>query len=427
MFGSTDCIGFKRKTRLRSDSFSLDSETFEIKMVSRQEKYLSESIDAAKSFPNNSYTLNQTFPNSFSTHSKLKNYFKLKNFELSSPNIFRRIANKRNKISSQTSSQITKSSNSLQFYHPSQDLVEDDAFGEQGVANDENNNSIQLANLTLNEERGSSNSIKKKNERIFSWLKNKFIGTEFKNDKSSENDNTENLRPTSPHLHVVNQQNDFMEEQEEIQNFDHFKVLSSDSSHQLEPMEKFRIIFVGFRQVGKTSIASHLFPEADKSKDIFGRLLVDGKPCQIELCHKTGWITSKGDENTNSFAKDFIKTGDAFFIVIAFENEIEISAIQFYISEIKKVKGHDFPVFFVYNKSDLWSNRDKDGGEIEKVLKVAENFDIPFINTVSLENQGKNIDRLFYHTVRYIRHNLMTGRPYPKNEIKNKSQFKLVE
>ena len=149
--------------------------------------------------------------------------------------------------------------------------------------------------------------------------------------------------------------------------------------------------------VGKTSLASYLFPAANREKDIVGHLVVDDKPCEIELCHKTSWITSGHSSDqvaySSEWQRDFLKKGDAFFIIIAMEQFIEVSAIQFYITEIKRVKGHDFPVFFVYNKSDLWSMRDNDQTEIETVLKIAESFNIPFINTVAIPGKGKNVER----------------------------------
>jgi GTPase SAR1 family protein len=144
-------------------------------------------------------------------------------------------------------------------------------------------------------------------------------------------------------------------------------------------------------------------------------MIVDDKPCEVTICHKTSWITSAN--YSIEWLRDYIRKGDAFFIIVALEQYIDISAIQFYISEIKRAKEHDFPVFFVYNKSDLWSKRDRDGTEIVSMMEIAESYNIPFINTVALPEKGKNINRLFYHTVRFIRYF------YCQSNSKNFSRF----
>jgi hypothetical protein len=150
-----------------------------------------------------------------------------------------------------------------------------------------------------------------------------------------------------------------------------------------------------------------LFPKADTSKDIVGQMIVDDKPCELTICHKTSWITSAN--YSIEWLRDYIRKGDAFFILIALEQFIDISAIQFYISEIKRAKEHDFPAFFIYNKSDLWSKRDRDGTEVMSMMEIAESYNMPFINTVAEPGKGKNIGRLFYHTVRYIRYLFIFG------------------
>jgi GTPase SAR1 family protein len=156
------------------------------------------------------------------------------------------------------------------------------------------------------------------------------------------------------------------------------------------------------KKVGKTSIASYLFPEADPTRDITGQLIVDDKPCEITICHRTSWITS--NNYSIEWLRDYIQKGDAFLIVIALEQFIDISAIQFYISEIKRAKSpNEVPAFFIYNKSDLWAKRDRDGTEVVSMVEIAELYNIPFINTVAASDKGKNIERLFYHTVRFIR------------------------
>jgi hypothetical protein len=139
-------------------------------------------------------------------------------------------------------------------------------------------------------------------------------------------------------------------------------------------------------------------------------MIVDDRLCEVVLCHRTRWITS--GSYPIEWQRDFIKKGDAFVIIISLENFIELTAIQFYIAEIERAKNHQYPVFFVYNKSDLWTKRDKEGEGVEKALKIAESFDIPFINTFVVgasngnvydQNISKNIERMYYHLIRYIR------------------------
>jgi GTPase SAR1 family protein len=138
-----------------------------------------------------------------------------------------------------------------------------------------------------------------------------------------------------------------------------------------------------------------------------GRLVVNGKKCSITVDHNSDHFEHNKKQWTFHASKEFVENrADAYVIVFSLEDEGDLEILNVYLrlaSEWKAAKSRA-PIFLVYNKSDLQAERDPSGVYLKQVLKKAKEYRIPFISTEAKPDERKNVDKLFYHLVRFMRY-----------------------
>jgi GTPase SAR1 family protein len=108
--------------------------------------------------------------------------------------------------------------------------------------------------------------------------------------------------------------------------------------------------------VGKKSLAKAFASTLDQNP-LNIKIVLDGQPCQIELCYKTFW--TRTFRFPKEFRDDFIKNADGYLLVYAPDEMYSLldqHQTNFYINNLKHRDSNVAKYFklLVCNKSDLY-------------------------------------------------------------------------
>ena len=93
-----------------------------------------------------------------------------------------------------------------------------------------------------------------------------------------------------------------------------------------------------------------------------------------------------GQERYRSIAFNLLRSSDGVILIYDITKKETFNAIPMWIESIRELKGNDFPIILIGNKSDLEEEREV---ETEKGKKLAEEYGFSFFETSSKE--GTNV------------------------------------
>jgi len=161
---------------------------------------------------------------------------------------------------------------------------------------------------------------------------------------------------------------------------------------EVMPRSKYKLVFVGDSNVGKTSIISRfMYDHFDQNYDatigidfLAKTHTVKDKTVRLQL-----WDTA-GQERFRSLIPSYIRDSSVAVVVYAVDNPDSFNAVDKWIDEVKAERENQVIIFIVGNKTDLESQRRihwREGSE------KAEKHEAYFLETSAKEN--KNINLLF--------------------------------
>lgn len=164
-------------------------------------------------------------------------------------------------------------------------------------------------------------------------------------------------------------------------------------------MTEYKLVVVGAGGVGKSAltiqlIQNHFVDEYDPTiEDSYRKqVVIDGETCILDI------LDTAGQEEYSAMRDQYMRTGEGFLLVFAVNSAKSFEDISTYREQIKRVKDcEDVPMVLVGNKCDLTSW----AFDIEKARHVAEQYNIPFIETSAKTRMG--VDNAFFTLVREIR------------------------
>ena len=161
-------------------------------------------------------------------------------------------------------------------------------------------------------------------------------------------------------------------------------------SEHIYGIEKLMIFLLGNSAVGKTSFINKY------AKDTFDdnyltTIGIDFVLKNIKL--KTGeeitlrLYDTAGQETYRAISYNLVKSADGIILMYDITDRISYDEINEWIENIHKIKGDDFPIILIGNKSDLKEERNisKEEGK-----ELADKYKFPFMETSCKD--GTNID-----------------------------------
>ena len=160
--------------------------------------------------------------------------------------------------------------------------------------------------------------------------------------------------------------------------------LSEESKNE----ETIKIIILGDSEVGKTSFIIR-FTKNKFDETYLATIGVDYKDRIINIenkLYKLMYYDTAGEEKYKSIPKNHIKNVQGIILMYDITNKKSFDSIIDWISDVKEIKGENFPMILVGNKIDL--NESREVTE-EMGYELAEKNQIEFFETSNKD--GTNI------------------------------------
>ena len=160
--------------------------------------------------------------------------------------------------------------------------------------------------------------------------------------------------------------------------------LSEESKNE----ETIKIIILGDSKVGKTSFIIR-FTKNKFDETYLATIGVDYKDRIINIenkLYKLMYYDTAGEEKYKSIPKNYIKNMQGIILMYDITNKLSFDSIIDWISDVKEIKGENFPMILVGNKIDL--NESREVTE-EMGYELAEKNQIEFFETSNKD--GTNI------------------------------------
>ena len=184
------------------------------------------------------------------------------------------------------------------------------------------------------------------------------------------------------------------------------------------PAEKINLFALGNSTVGKTSIILRFCKEEFLetyittvgidylAKDV---TLPDNNK-KIKIC----FYDTAGEEKYKAIAFNLIKSADGILLMYDITSMKSFESISEWIKSILTIKGEDFPIMLIGNKSDLEENRevDKEDGENE-----AKQNNLHFYETSN--KTGNNVKEAVMDLVKLIVEQNKKKKSENENNVKN--------
>jgi len=161
---------------------------------------------------------------------------------------------------------------------------------------------------------------------------------------------------------------------------------------EVMPRSKYKLVFVGDSNVGKTSIISRfMYDHFDENYDatigidfLAKTHTVKEKTVRLQL-----WDTA-GQERFRSLIPSYIRDSSVAVVVYAINNPASFQAVDKWVDEVRAEREEQVIIFIVGNKTDLESSRRI---TINEGRNKAQNLSAHFMETSAKEND--NINKLF--------------------------------
>lgn len=158
------------------------------------------------------------------------------------------------------------------------------------------------------------------------------------------------------------------------------------------PRSKYKLVFVGDSNVGKTSIISRfMYDHFDENYDatigidfLAKTHTVNEKTVRLQL-----WDTA-GQERFRSLIPSYIRDSSVAVVVYAINNEESFRAVKKWVEEVRNEREDSVIIFIVGNKTDLDTQRRV---SVNEGRNKARELGAHFIETSAKENT--NINALF--------------------------------
>lgn len=152
--------------------------------------------------------------------------------------------------------------------------------------------------------------------------------------------------------------------------------------------------------------------DLNSREDVKGRLVVEGKQCEVTISHAGDYCNSS--TGLFHFSTEFMEnTSDAYVIVFGMEDHNDVEIVRQYLrmartcQEAANTPTNSVaitPLFLVCNKRDLWPERDPNFECFNLVKDLAQREACPFVTTVLKPNSShENVDVMFYTLVKLMR------------------------
>lgn len=168
--------------------------------------------------------------------------------------------------------------------------------------------------------------------------------------------------------------------------------MSSDSSYNVRPMAKYKLVFLGDQSVGKTSIITRFMYDTFDSTyqatigiDFLSKTMyLEDRTVRLQL-----WDTA-GQERFRALIPSYIRDCSVAIIVYDITNHKSFENTSKWIDDVKAERGNEVIIMLVGNKNDM---SDKRTVSIEEGENKAKEHGIMFIETSA--KAGFNIKPLF--------------------------------
>ena len=170
----------------------------------------------------------------------------------------------------------------------------------------------------------------------------------------------------------------------DIDNSNTDESLSEESKNE----ETIKIIILGDSKVGKTSFIIR-FTKNKFDETYLSTIGVDYKDRIINIenkLYKLMYYDTAGEEKYKSIPKNYIKNMQGIILMYDITDKSSFDSIIDWISDVKEIKGENFPMILVGNKIDL--NESREVTE-EMGYELAEKNQIEFFETSNKD--GTNI------------------------------------
>ena len=170
----------------------------------------------------------------------------------------------------------------------------------------------------------------------------------------------------------------------DIDNSNTDESLSEDSKNE----ETIKIIILGDSKVGKTSFIIR-FTKNKFDETYLATIGIDYKYRIINIenkQYKLMFYDTVGEERYKSIPKNYIKNMQGIILMYDITDKLSFDSIIDWISDVKEIKGENFPMILVGNKIDL--NESREVTE-EMGYELAEKNQIEFFETSNKD--GTNI------------------------------------
>eukprot|EP00029_Vermamoeba_vermiformis_P000061 TRINITY_DN10065_c0_g1_i1.p1 TRINITY_DN10065_c0_g1~~TRINITY_DN10065_c0_g1_i1.p1 ORF type:complete len:208 (+),score=25.78 TRINITY_DN10065_c0_g1_i1:253-876(+) len=172
--------------------------------------------------------------------------------------------------------------------------------------------------------------------------------------------------------------------------------MSASDDADTPGLSKFKIVFLGDQNVGKTSIITRFIYDtfddtyqATIGIDFFSKVMsVDNKLYRLQL-----WDTA-GLERFRSLIPSYIRNSNVAAIVYDITDKASFDNVTKWIEDVRAERGNEVILMLVGNKSDLLSQR---AVSTEQGEQKAKEYNMEFIETSA--KSGLNIKSLFNRVV----------------------------
>ena len=171
------------------------------------------------------------------------------------------------------------------------------------------------------------------------------------------------------------------------------------------PLRKFKLVFLGQKSVGKTSLISRFLYDSFDSTyqatigiDFLSKTMyLEDRTVRLAL-----WNTS-GQETFHSLISSYIRDSAAAVVVYDITNANSFLQVNKFIEDMRAERGSDVIIMLVGNKTDL---QDKRQVSMEEGERKATELNVMFIETSA--KAGYNVKQLFRRVAAALREMDMT-------------------
>ena len=161
-------------------------------------------------------------------------------------------------------------------------------------------------------------------------------------------------------------------------------------SHRKQTMQKYNIMTLGNSAVGKTSFIIR-YTENTFKEVYLTTLGIDYKTKVVKMKNKKSYMINffdtAGQEKYKSISINVIKNANGILLMYDITNKSSFESISNWMKNIIEIKGNNFPVILVGNKTDLIDKREVSTEEGEN---IAQKYGIKFFEISN--KYGTNVE-----------------------------------